>query len=273
MTKGKKIMAAMLASLALSATTFAAPRPVADQIDILAKTMNSGQEGGWFVTPEKDVDWKRWFYAVTDLDHDGKLEIFKAKRGGKNDDGESVAPEIRCEELNESGEGRSWGLFFAGGSDVPDILTSEAATCPTVIYEQESNDYHYIFISSKKEDGDEWDFTDTKVALTMHGDLIVEELAMMKVKMPEPGSDMATRKFFLPAWLGVEAESGQTGTPKEIDVQQYADVALARFGADVERGAEISWYRADELRELIGLEKLPQILEYSYNAFAKSSNQ
>ena len=262
MTKGKKIISALLAGLALSATVCAAPRAASEQIQVLAETVNSGQEGGWFVPPERDANWNRWFYSVTDLDHDGRLEIFKAKRGG-----DGIAPELRCEELNESGAGRSWGLYFAGGSDVPDIMTSEAATCPTMIHEQGSDDYHYIFISSKKEDGDEWDYTDTKVALTLHGDLIIEDLAFMKVKMAEPGSDMATRKFFLPGWLKVEAESGQTGTPEEIDVQRYADIELARFGVEMGHPAQISWYRAEEIQKLIGLAELPHVLESSYKVF------
>ena len=97
MTKGKKLAATILATLALSATVCAAPRSASEQIQIFAETANSGQEGGWFVSPEKDADWNRWFYAVTDLDRDGRLEIFKAKRGG-----EGIAPEIRCEEFNDS---------------------------------------------------------------------------------------------------------------------------------------------------------------------------
>ena len=54
MTKGKKIISALLAGLALSATVCAAPRPASEQIQVLAQTVNSGQEGGWFVTSEKD---------------------------------------------------------------------------------------------------------------------------------------------------------------------------------------------------------------------------
>ncbi len=262
MTKGKKILSALLASLALSATAFAAPRSPSEQIQILAETVNSGQEGGWFVSPEKDADWNRWFYAVTDLDHDGRLEIFKAKRGG-----EGIAPEIRCEELNDSCDKRTWGLFFAGGSDVPDIMSGESATAPMMYHEQGSDDYHYVFVSSKKADGDEWDFVDTKVALTMHGDLIIEDLAFMTVKMPSPGSDLAARKFFLPGWLKVEAESGQIGTPEEIDLQRYADIELARFGVESGQTAPLSWYRAEEIQKRIGLAELPLVLENSYKAF------
>ena len=64
----------------------------------------------------------------------------------------------------------------------------------------------------------------------MHGDLIIEDLAFMTVKMPSPGSDLAARKFFLPGWLKVEAESGQIGTPEEIDLQRYA--VRRRIGTD-----------------------------------------
>ena len=61
MTKGKKLAATILATLALSATVCAAPRSASEQIQIFAETANSGQEGGWFVSPEKDADWNRWF--------------------------------------------------------------------------------------------------------------------------------------------------------------------------------------------------------------------
>ena len=146
-------------------------------------------------------------------------------------------------------------------------MSSEAASMPMMYYEQSNNIYHYVFISSKEEDWDDWDFTNTKVALTLHGDLTVEELAFMRVKMAEPGSDMATRKFYLPAWRKVEAESGETGTPEEIDVQRYADIELARFGVEAGHEAQISWRRAEEIQELIGLAKLPLVLENSYKTF------
>ena len=82
MTKAKKIISALFASLAISATACAAEFAPSGQIQVLARMVNHGQDGGWFVRPENDVNWNRWFYAVTDLDHDGRLEIFKAKKGG-----------------------------------------------------------------------------------------------------------------------------------------------------------------------------------------------
>ena len=267
MTKAKKIISALLVSLTVSATAFAAELVPSEQIQVLAQMVNHGQEGGWFVTPEKDEHFDRWFYAVTDLDHNGRLEILKAKRGG-----DGIAPELRCEELNESCDKRTWGLFFAGGSDVPDIMSGESSSAPMMYYEQSSNTYHYVFVSSKEEPWDDWDFTDTKVALTLHGDLTVEELAFMKVKMADPDSDMATRKFFLPAWRSVEAESGETGTPEEIDLQRYADIELARFGVESGQEAHISWRRAEEIQELIGLAKLPLVLENSYKVFLDGRN-
>ena len=262
MTKAKKIISALLASLAISATAYAAEFAPSGQIQVLARMVNHGQDGGWFVRPEQDPNFDRWFYAVTDLDHDGRLEIFKAKKGG-----DGVAPELRCEELNDKCDQRTWGLFLVGGSDIPDIMSGESSSAPMMYYEQSSNTYHYVFISTKEYPWDDWDYTDTKVALTLHGDLAVEELAFMRVKMAEPGSDMATRKFYLPAWRNVEAESGETGTPEEIDLQRYADIELARFGVEAGQEAPISWRRAEEIWELIGLAKLPLVLENSYKTF------
>lgn len=262
MTKGKKILSALLASLAISATAAASSFTPSEQVRVLAQMADSGQEGGWFVSPGKDANWNRWFYAVTDLDHDGRLEIFKAKRRG-----EGIAPEIRCEELNDNCDGRTWGLFLAGGSDVPDIMTSEAATAPSVLYEAADNRYNYIFLDSRR-GGEESEFITTKYALTLRGDLQVEELAFMEEKMASPYSDMAERQFFLPGWLKVEAESGQTGTPEEIDAERYANIAQERFPNAEKSFAQISWYRAEEIQKIIGSAELPKVLESSYNAFA-----
>ena len=264
---GTKIVAALLTSLTLSAATaFAAPRPVSEQIQILTQTANSGQEGGWFVSPEKDANWNRWFYSVTDLDQDGRLEIFKAKRRGENS-----APELRCEELLDQG-GRVWGLFFVGGSDVPDIMTSEAATAPAVFCEAAENRYHYIFLSSVRADEEAWDFIDTKVALTLSGDLQIEELALRKGKLPAPGSDWSERQFFLPAWVGAAAEGAPAGPPEEISAERYNNIAKERFPGARESFAAISWYRAEEIQRAIGLAELARTLENSYRAFADSGN-
>ena len=53
---------------------------------------------------------------------------------------------------------------------------------------------------------------------------------MVKAKLPAPGSDLAERKFFLPGWLKVEAESGQVGTPEEIDAVRYANLEKDGIG-------------------------------------------
>lgn len=268
MTKAKKIISALLASLAISATACAAEWAPSEQIQVLARMVNHGQDGGWFVRPEQDPNFDRWFYAVTDLDHDGRLEIFKAKKSG-----DGVAPEIRCEELNDKCDQRTWGLFLAGGSDIPDIMTNESAAEPRVFYERADDRYNYIFVSSKELDGDEWDYVDTKVAVTLRGDLQIEDLAMVKAKLPAPGSDLAERKFFLPGWLKVEAESGQVGTPEEIDAVRYANLEKEHFPDAEETYAIISWYRAEEIQKRIGTAELPKVLESSYNAFENSGKR
>ena len=46
MIKRRNLVAAILASLAISATAAAAPRSASEQIGIFSETANSGQEGG-----------------------------------------------------------------------------------------------------------------------------------------------------------------------------------------------------------------------------------
>ncbi len=262
MKRSRRLLAALTAALAFAATASAASRTPAEQIQVLADTADKGQEGGWFVTPEADADWNRWFYAVTDLDRDGQLEIFKAKRGG-----EYIVPELRCEELNDQGEGRSWGLFFAGGTDVPDILTGESAGNPLVLRDPAEKEYHYIFVSSRESKDPDWDFIDTKYALTLHGDLLVEELASMKVELGAPSSDLARRRFFLPDWHGVEAESGQRGRAEEISAERYAEIWKERFPGLEEIPGALRWISGEELRPSIGQPGLRRLLEGSFAFF------
>jgi len=193
-------------------------------------------------------------YRVSELN-----EIVKALVDG--------APELRCEELNDDGPGRSWGLYFAGGTDVPDLLTGESAGNPVMLYAQAENAYHYIFVSTRSAADSGWDFTDTKYALTLRGDLLIEELASMKMKLGSPGSDLAERRFFLPAWRGTEAESGEIGTAQEISADRYAEIGQERFGPLPESPAFLLWLSAEEIRPLIGQPGLSSLLERSFRVF------
>ena len=82
------------AAMLIAGTLSAAPMKVEHQIDILCQT--AWDDTGWFITQAQDKDWNKWHYAVTDLNHDGNLEILTAKEGGLEG-----APQLKCEELME----------------------------------------------------------------------------------------------------------------------------------------------------------------------------
>ena len=239
----------------------AAPMRVEHQIDILAQT--DRDEGGWFVEPAQDAEWEKWCYAVTDLDHDGNLEILKAKSGW-----EDSAPQIQCEELLERKWERHFGLYFAGGTDVPDILTGETAGQPRLLHDVEENLYFYIFADTRMHG--EYESVTKQYAICLNGDLMVEELAFMTWELSGKDGSVRTR-YYLPGWQRMEAESdAPEPLPQKISRQRYANIAKERFPHAVEESAQIKWWTAKELWPYVQRGKLYNLLWESYAVFTQA---
>ena len=260
MKKWKSLALATLTALTMAgAPAEAAPTPEeARQIDILARTATG--DSGWFAAPEKGEDWTRWMYTVTDLDHDGQLEIFKAKRGGDN-----APPWLQCEELDAGKETRHYGIYFAGGTDIPDILSSESAGQATVLHDTSDDAYHYIFTEVKVLN--EFARQNTLYALTLSGDLIVEELAALQgIESGYDGS--LSFRYYLPGWRKVEAESGQpVPPPEEIDAERYRNITDERFPGCEKKVVLFMWLDGERLKATMDKGQGAALLAESYGWF------
>lgn len=255
----KRKSATVLLGLCLvGSTALATPAPAKQQIETLAKTGIGA--GGWFVEPADDVSWEKWCYAVTDLNHDGNLEIFKAKHGGDN------APAIQCEELNEGQSSRHWGLFLAGGTDIPDILSDDEPNRPRVFHDIEENKYAYVFTEKKRHS--EFDAVTRQYAISLNKDLLIEELAFRVWQLSGyDGSE--TNHYYQPGWLKAEAE-GETPPPPptEITEAEYQSMATNRFPTMMEETGFIKWMDAKELYHGLHTGNGYNLLKDSYNVFS-----
>jgi hypothetical protein len=235
----------------------AAPLQVSEQLDILARTAKA--ENGWFVQPTQDKDWNKWHYAVTDLNHDGNLEILMAKAGSF--DG---TQELRCEELNEGKWTRHGGIHLVGGSHMPDILTSEEAGQFTVLYDAQKKRYIYLFTETIMHG--EFEAVHTRYALWLNGVLQVEELGFSTWQLS--GYDGSVKQhYYLPRWRATSTEGAQ-----RISSKRYAQLAKEQFSNSVEQSAQIKWIKAEELWPLVKNSKPYNLLEDSFAVFTKSTS-
>ena len=266
MKKWKTLALAAMAAMALAAGASAEAAGAlsaeeARQIDVLARTASG--ETGWLSGPEQGAESRRWRYAVTDLDHNGQLEIFKAIQGGNNS-----TPWVQCEELDAGKETRHWGIYFAGGTDVPDILSSESAGQATMIRDAADGKYHYVFTTLKIID--EYEIWNTKYALTLSGDLLAEELASMQVAKSGKDGSLSYR-CYLPGWLKSEAESAAPPPPpEEISKDRYRAIKEERFPGSEKGVAVFLWLDDARVREALAEGSLSELLAESYVCFRDS---
>ncbi len=255
----KHAAAFFCAAAALSGTVFASPLPADQQTGILASTAQG--ENGWFSGPEQDGNWKRWYYTVTDLDGDGRLELFRVKSGWEDE-----GPQLVFEELSEDGKKRTGEVFYAGGTDIPDLVTSESFGNPVMLSDKAENRNHYIFLEKKYHT--EFESVNTKYALTLQGEtLMVEELAFCNWKMSGYDGSI-TMDYYLPGWLQIEAESEMpVPPPTPIDDKHYNDVERIRFPGCEEKGISLWWKNGEEVEAAIQGNTLGDLLKkvYEYN--------
>jgi len=234
----------------------AAPLQVQEQLDILARTAKGANS--WFVQPTQAGDWHKWHYAVTDLNHDGNLEILLAKAGSF--DG---TQELRCEELNEGKWMRYGGIHLVGGSHMPDILTGEDAGQLSVMYDDKEKRYIYLFTETIMHG--EFEAVHTRYALWLNGVLQVEELGFSTWQLS--GYDGTVKQhYYLPRWRATGTEGAQ-----RISAKRYAQLGKERFPNSVEKPAKIKWIKAEDLWQSITSGKAYTILEDSVDVFVKST--
>lgn len=249
MSRMRKVSAAImgLVFVVSMSTGTAAPMRVEHQIDILAQE-DKGDDG-WFVEPESDADWDKWSYAVTDLNHDGNLEILKAKSGFN--DGEAY---LECEELIE----RKWdrrraGIMLAGTAHVPDILTGQSAGQPGVVHDTKDNRYYYIFVETLMHG--EFESDTSQYAICLDGDLYISELATMNWQLS--GKDGSVkRKYYVADPLR-----------KEVSEKRYKNIVSERFPGAVETSVQIHWLSAKEMLPFVKRGKIYNKLWESYKVF------
>ena len=247
------------AAMLIAGTLSAVPMKVEHQIDILCQT--AWDDTGWFITQAQDKDWNKWHYAVTDLNHDGNLEILKAKEGGLEG-----APQLKCEELMEKKWTRRWGIYMVGGTDYPDIFSlPDKAAKPQLYINPEENLYFYIFEDQRMHG--EYDSTIQKYAISINPDLMIEELAIKTWQLS--GYDgTETVHYYTPGWLKIAAESNVPAPPPtEISEKAYNDIAKNRLNAVDSGYAYIGWMDTAKLWTLLQRGKAYNMLWDSYKIF------
>ena len=259
----RKTAAALCAALSVSAAVSAAPLPAERQIEILAETAEG--QSGWFVGPGQGADWQSWYYTVTDLDRDGKLEIFKAKNGWANSPAVIV-----CEELSEDGESRTGEISLVAGTKLPSLLTGDSLGQSVVLTDETNNLYHYIV--SERLYNNEFEWTDTKYALTFSGTTLeIESLACVACQLS--GRDgTITRQAYLPYWHTPDLKGGEPVpilTQKKIDESRYLAMEGERFPGCTSRDLTFYWYSAEVLKDAAAQGSLNRALESAYAAFRR----
>lgn len=249
----KKTAAALCAALTISAAASAAPLAPELQVDTLAKT--AMVHDGWFVLPERDKNCDAWQYAITDLDHNGRLEVLKARHGWVEG-----GPMLLVRELSEDGS-RMQGEISHLFSSIPDILATEDPSVQplTTLYDAKDNTYHYIFTETVYHT--EYEMITTKYALTfLKGTLHVVPLACFQRNLSGyDGSE--TRRYYLPA--------GVQSVDAEIDAARYEKIELQVFPGCTPKSIAFRWMSPDDLKNAAAEGRLRETLAASYVSFAE----
>lgn len=248
----KKTTVALCAALTLSGAASAEPLPLDEQFQALAKT--AMVYNGWFVLPERDKNVDAWRYAITDLDHNGRLEVMKAKHSWA----EGV-PSLLVKELNEDGS-RLQGEIALSGTAVPDILATSDPSAPILVLHDAKNDlYHYIFQETIYHT--EYESVTTKYALTFSkGTLYIVPLACFQWNLS--GMDgSVTNRYYLPK------QDGDVET--EIDVTRYNTIEQEEFPGCEVQSVALWWRSPEELKEAASYARLKDALAQSYSSFTR----
>ena len=251
---------------AFASPVAAASLSPAVQTAVLARTAVGGDRGklwDWLRDPSGKLR-EDAFFTVTDLDRDGQLEILgmKPQRGNEG-------PEISFQELLDEAGRFGSGRFMAGHSYLPDLLTVESFGQAEVLFDEGADRYRYVMpeITLLAHDGGDWMKTKTTwFSLgSLGSELLVEELWTV---IEEGDSRDSVARYYLPAWLGVEAESDQPiGEPEEVDLDQVLAYKEKRFPGYESAMVSFGWCTGAALEKAREEGRLAEQLLSSYRVF------
>ena len=125
----KVFVFAVLFVLMIAAAAVCAAPEISDQINLIAANANL-----W----KQNIDFGLWGFAVTDLDHNGRLEILAASVQGTG-----FYTYINAYEVNEKGDGFNelQGPSILRTDSAPDIMVSNVPC----YFDKDAGRYYYIF--------------------------------------------------------------------------------------------------------------------------------
>ena len=219
------LMLILLASLC--ATGFAVPSRASEntalaQIDLIFKNFDSCRQS------ENDGT---WFYAVTDLDHNGRLELLAASVQGAN-----CIPAAKVWEISEDGRAlEPCRLNVAEGETFANILTDSAETR----YSAENDSWYYLVTSYYPVSADEA-YLDKSAVFLKSGVLDYGVLATEHVT--------GTSSSYM----------GPDG--KAITEDDFRCIGDRVFENSQKSGTHFEWFKADDAKQV-------NVFTYSYAVF------
>ena len=171
---------------------------------------------------------KEWFYTVTDLDHNGKLEFIAASQ-----DKEKLTTSLKVWTANDDMTSlEECKLAMKEGETFPDFLTDMADTFHDV-----KNDAWY-YLCYNNEVGGENEFTTYKTAVTLKD----KELSFMT---------FAAEHSVVVFGLKHVAYTDASGA--SISAEQYNNAGLNNFPGAEKSNTGFEWMKADKIKSLTDL--------------------
>lgn len=221
---------------AQKAGTEAKAGDAAQQVQLIAE-----HAGQWTDTMEEEG--VLYFYAVTDLDHNGRLELITSSCQGTG-----LYTYSYYYEVNENFDGlHNFELSVPEGDSQPDIITDSVP----VYYDSQKNLYYYIFDDTIR-GGAGMSYT-YKCALFINGG---------KVETIGLGSKGTVFDGDAVSVTYTDADN------REISEDEYLTIADTRFKGLEKDTASIDWHKADkaEIRSMKREQLVEELLE-SYKGF------
>ena len=197
----------------------AAAEAIAAQLSLLFNDMST-----WNL----DKNGEQWQYIVTDLDHNGRLELIAAKN---NPDDRTT--NINVWEVNKDGNGLdACKVQLDADGAFPDIITENTDT----YYTSASDDWVYFFYDNTLFEGGA---KTVKCSVQLKdGELLVKEYAYEISETDENGKTTVTH---------------QDLNGREIPAEAYNDAGMDGFVGSMRGSTNLDWFGMDEIADVTRL--------------------